>query len=85
MYSLVYYIERQLTVANCGFYSWKMTLKDGFNASFDNMYRWKGIREKQKEMNVKKTYIQTTVIPSGLPRVIALLIPNIDASGYIKG
>jgi hypothetical protein len=45
----------RLTVFAC--YSWEMALYYGLDASFDNMYNWKGIRQKVGEVNSTNIYI----------------------------
>jgi hypothetical protein len=41
----------------CACYWWQMALEFGLGVSFDNIYKWKGIREKSGEVNSTKAYI----------------------------
>jgi hypothetical protein len=44
----------------CAFYSLEMALMFGFDASFDNLQDWKGIRENSREVNPNSTTACTT-------------------------
>jgi hypothetical protein len=50
----------RLTICACD--SWGMALNVGFSSSVDNTYDWKGIREKERDVNSTKAYIKNDKI-----------------------
>jgi hypothetical protein len=38
-------------------YSWEVALNFGLDVSFDNTFYWKGIREKERKVNITAAYI----------------------------
>lgn len=44
----------RLTIRAC--YWWEIASNIGLDASFDNMYEWKGIREKARKVHSTETY-----------------------------
>jgi hypothetical protein len=48
-----------MTISAC--YSWEMALNVGRDISFDNMWEWKGIRDKAGEVNSTRLPVDFSV------------------------